>query len=100
MLIISLLFVLLYLQRIQLHFNRFELKNFWDTCQDDKVYVYDGGDATVTMLQTVCHVKFTAYDIISSGNMVFVYFESDHNERRHGFEIQYSSVEGKSGCHG
>ena len=89
-------YVLLYLQRVQFDFTRFDLQSCSDTCDCDKVYIYDGSDATAPMIHSICHQNFLVGDIISSGNTVFVYFGSNANYRRRGFEIQYSSVEGKA----
>ena len=86
-------------QRIQLHFSRFELDNFDDRCYRDRVYIHDGRDALAQLTHTICSRKFSIDNITSSGNTVFVYFASDGYYRRRGFEIQYSSVEGKRGCY-
>ena len=89
-------YVLVYLQRVQLEFTRFELASCRDTCDCDKVYIYDGSDATAPLTHLICHQKFLVGDITSSGNTVFVYFGSNASNRRRGFEIRYSSVDGKA----
>ena len=91
-------YVLLYLQRVQFDFTRFYLESCSDTCNCDKVYIYDGSDATAPLTHSICNQKFLVGDITSSGNSVFVYFESNGYNRYRGFEIRYSSVEGKTDC--
>ena len=91
-------YVLLYLQRVQFEFIRFNLESCSDTCDCDKFYIYDGSDATALLTHSICHEKFLLGDITSSGNTVFVYFGSNANSRYRGFEIRYSSVEGKTDC--
>ena len=89
-------YVLLYLQRVQFEFTRFDLESCSDTCNCDKVYIYDGSDATALLTHSICDQKFLVGDITSSGNTVFIYFGSNANYRYRGFEIRYSSVEGKA----
>ena len=86
-----------FLQRVKLHFSRykFDLEQCDDTCNCDKVSIYDGSSATAPLIHSICSSKFLIDVVTSSGNTVFVYFESDTRNRRRGFEIQYSSVEGK-----
>ena len=93
-----LFFVLFYLQRIQLHFSRFELDYYNDECVRDIVYIHDGRDALAQLTHKICLRTFSVDDIISSGNTIFVHFVSDGSRRGPGFEIQYSSFEGKTGC--
>ena len=82
-----------------LNFTRFELAiDDYDQCTKDAVSIYDGNDDTTPLINTICARKFSVDPITSSGNMVFIYFESNADYRKHGFEIQYSSVEGKAGC--
>ena len=82
-----------------LHFTRFELDNDdYDLCTNDAVSIYDGNAITAPLINTICARKFSVDDITSSGNMVFIDFESNYYYRRRGFEIQYSLVEGKTSC--
>ena len=97
---VTLRYVLLYLQRVQLHFTRFDIHSYYDTCSYDRVYIYDGSDTTAPLIHSICDNRFLVNYITSSGNTVFVYFLSDYRYRRSGFEIQYSSVEGKTGSCG
>ena len=95
-LLLFLFYVLLYLQRVQLHFTRFDLYNYDDTCRFAGVYIYDGSNTTAPLIHSICHSKFLVTDITSSGNTILVYFTSiSYGNTGHGFEIQYSSVDGK-----
>ena len=92
--------VLLYLQRVQLHFTSFDIPDSGDdTCDLETVYIYDGSDATAPRIHYMCSQKFLVETITSSGNTIFVDFKSDDRYRRRGFEIQYSSTKGKTGCY-
>ncbi|KAK2170749.1 hypothetical protein NP493_1143g00048 [Ridgeia piscesae] len=84
-------------KRVQLNFTRLDVHTYNDDrCSPDRVYIYDGSDTTAPLIHSICDLKFLVADIISSENTVFVYFVSDGQYRRRGFEIEYSSVEGKT----
>ena len=92
--------VLLYLQRVKLHFTSFDIPDSsGDHCDRETVYIYDGSDATAPRIHYICSPKFLVETITSSGNTIFVDFKSDDRYRRRGFEIQYSSIEGKTDCY-
>ena len=68
-------------------------------CQCDSVIIYDGSSDLSSSIQTLCNTD-SRESITSSGNTVYAYFTSDGGDRYRGFEIQYSTVEGKTGCIG
>jgi len=93
-----LFYSLLYLQRVRLHFTSFDIPNCnYDTCGCDQVDIYDGSDATAPRIHYICSQKFLVENITSSANTMFIEFVSDNdNYGSRGFEIHYSSVEGKT----
>ena len=74
------------LQRVRLDFLNFTLPS----CSD-KLYIYEGRDATTPPIRTLCGSDLPE-NVTSIGNELFVHFESDSAERTRGFRIRYSSV--------
>ena len=81
------------LQRVRLDFVSFMLPNCSD-CSCDKVNIYDGRNATAPLIHTLCGSDLPE-DVTSSGNELFIHFQSDDTDRTRGFRIRYSAIEGK-----
>ena len=83
----------IYLQRVRLDFVSFTLPNCSD-CSCDKVNIYDGRNATAPLIHTLCGSDLPG-DVTSSGNEMFIHFQSDASNINRGFRIRYSAIEGK-----
>ena len=79
---------------MQLHFIRFDIEGSSSSCYD-KVKIYDGNSTAAPLVSSLCGSSLPE-DIITSGNNVFVYFDSDGSVTKTGFIIQYSATEGKA----
>ncbi|KAK2175384.1 hypothetical protein NP493_732g00010 [Ridgeia piscesae] len=77
-------------QHVRLDFVNFTLPSCSD-CSCDKVNVYDGRDATAPLIHTLCGSDLPG-EVTSSGNELFVHFESDGADRIRRFRIRYSAV--------
>ncbi|KAK2170759.1 hypothetical protein NP493_1143g01022 [Ridgeia piscesae] len=80
-------------QRVRLNFVNFTLPNCSD-CSCDKVNIYDGRNATAPLIHTLCGSDLPG-NVTSSGNELFIHFQSDGSNRIRGFRIRYSAIEGK-----
>ncbi|KAI0223467.1 Ovochymase-1 [Lamellibrachia satsuma] len=78
-------------KRVQLHFIRFDIEGSSPSCYD-KVKIYDGNSNAAPLISSLCGSSLPE-DIITSGNTVFVYFDSDGSVTKTGFRIQYSATE-------
>ncbi|KAI0222014.1 Cubilin, partial [Lamellibrachia satsuma] len=81
-------------KRVQLHFIRFDIEGYSSSCYD-KVKIYDGNSTAAPLISSLCGGSLPE-DIITSGNTVFVYFDSDGSITKTGFRIQYSATEATS----
>ena len=82
------------LQRVRLDFVSVTLPEC-SNCTCDKVNIYDGRDATAPLIRTLC-TSVLRGNVMSSGNELFVHFESDSSNRTRGFRIRYRAVGGKA----
>ena len=78
------------LQHVRLDFDSFTLQACGN-CSCDKMNIYDGRDATAPLIQTLCGSDLPGA-VESSGNQLFVHFESDGTSITRGFRIKYSAV--------
>ena len=79
-----------------MNFTRFDIDDCGTDCTCDRLNIYDGSSDKSTLIKSFCgHETLTS--ITPSGNMVFIYFESDSSIAKEGFEVHYSTVEGKTG---
>ena len=58
-------------------------------CYYDRVKVYNGDSPSAPLMNTYCGSD-APKDVISTGNALFVTFESDSTETRRGFRVDYS----------
>ena len=84
-----------------MNFTRFDIEACDGTdCTCDRLNIYDGSSDKSTLIKSFCGNE-TLTSITPSGNMVFLDFKSNDNNRYNnryaGFEIHYSTVEGKTG---
>lgn len=76
--------------KIQLDFLSFELESHVD-CIYDKLVVYDGDNENSSIIGTFCNI-IRPQPIRSSGNQMFVTFNSDESTNKKGFEVIPSTV--------
>ena len=77
------------LQRIRLHFMKFNLEFGNNGCPYDWVKVYGGSNVNAPLIGTYCGNVVPA-DILSPANTAFIKFKSDATVRKPGFKIRYS----------
>ena len=78
------------LQRVRLHFIRFELEEGGF----DTLSIHDGNStAAVSLIDSVSGMNVPK-DVTSSTNIVFVIFQSDYSVTKAGFRIIYRAVRG------
>ena len=73
--------------QIELTFDFFELQESQD-CESDYLAIYDGPDATSTLLGKFCG-KNSPERIISSGNFLFIVFKTDSSIEDKGYYGTY-----------
>ncbi|KAI0233877.1 Cubilin [Lamellibrachia satsuma] len=86
------------LQRVQLHFVSFDLEAERG-CNYDSVRIYDGRGTSAPLMRTICGDSLPG-DVTSSGNTMFVRFQTDDSGTRSGFSIYYSTFIPVDGCFG
>ncbi|KAI0216120.1 Ovochymase-1 [Lamellibrachia satsuma] len=74
---------------IHLHFTTFDVEGHGGECSYDRVKVYNGDSPSAPLMNTYCGSD-APKDVISTGNALFVTFESDNTETRRGFRVDYS----------
>ena len=77
------------LQRVQLHFVSFDVEAH-SRCNYDSVRIYDGRGTSAPLMRTICGDSLPG-DVTSSGNTMFVRFQTDGSATRSGFSIYYST---------
>jgi len=79
-----------------MNFTRFDIEDCGTGCTCDKLNIYDGSSDKSTLIKSFCgHETLTS--ITPSGNMVFLDFQANAYNRYEGFEVHYTTVEGKTG---
>ena len=78
------------LQRVVLHFEKFDLESADGECPLDKVTIFDGSDSTDRTLATLCGNKLPA-DVVSSYSTLLVVFSSDSTRTAPGFWATYTT---------
>ncbi|XP_072347970.1 tolloid-like protein 2 isoform X2 [Scyliorhinus torazame] len=75
--------------RVKLAFNEFEMEQHQE-CVYDHLEVYDGAGEKAPILGRYCGSQ-TPEPLVSSGNKMFIKFQSDASVQRKGFEAKHST---------
>ncbi|XP_064479856.1 zinc metalloproteinase nas-39-like [Ornithodoros turicata] len=78
--------------QVHLKFLDFQLEDHPE-CQYDNVTVYDGGSDNATRIACLCNEK--PFEVTSTGNLMYVWFQTDSKRQFRGFRAQYIAVN----CH-
>ncbi|CAH1989272.1 unnamed protein product [Acanthoscelides obtectus] len=75
---------------IEIEFQELEVETE-PSCIYDHVKIYNGMDNTYTLLTTVCHQRKSTI-VSSTGNFMFIEFQSDYSLSGRGFKANYSAI--------
>jgi len=74
--------------KLKIHVVKVE---FGRSCKFDKIDVYDGSHDSASLLARLCGYRIQKI-IFSSGNALFVSFQTDRSRAYKGFKITYTAV--------
>ncbi|VEN57932.1 unnamed protein product, partial [Callosobruchus maculatus] len=75
---------------VEIEFQELEVESD-ASCIYDHIKVYNGMDSTYTLLTTVCSQKRNTV-VSTTGNFMFIEFQSDYSLRGRGFKANYSAI--------